>query len=106
MVRAVLFPVRDAPSVIYQVPLSRTSTQRARLGHRAGQTLGGVAELSSSAWAVVAYADRAHLLHGGGPVTFLADVDDLPTAVASLITIGGRPAAAQPLTTAERRIRE
>ena len=56
----------------------------------------------SCGWAVVAYTDRAHLLDGGGPVTFLDDATDLPNAVASLITHWQR-AGRHPITRNRRK---
>ncbi|MEV6987470.1 hypothetical protein AB0M95_40290 [Sphaerisporangium sp. NPDC051017] len=85
-VRAVLLSVRDALAVTYLVRLGGTSAQRPGSGTWREGTLGGVAQLSSGAWAIAAYTDPAHLLHGGGPVAFLEDVGDLSAAVASLIT--------------------
>lgn len=85
LVRAVLSPVRDAPTATFLVRLGRASARRAGIAYRAGHVLGGVAQMSCG-WAVVAYTDRTHLLDGGGPVTFLDDATDLPNAVASLIT--------------------
>jgi hypothetical protein len=81
---ATLTPVvGECGETVYLVAVDQRASEY--FGGPHGGTIGGIVRARANRWAVVAYRDRKHLTHGGGPVTYLPNAKSQAAAVRGLL---------------------